>query len=194
MFPDVPTFKDKGYDVFPYGPLVQMAYVVAPANLPADVRTKLITAFRAAIQDPRFKEFAKKNAFLVDDLTGDALTKEVDSVADALGTVGGEGLQGPEKNKRQATPPCPSHIKTKATRLPIKKITCHVVAAPVAAALHLLARLALQDARHLPGRDRDRRRHRRLGRMLRALGRRQGLHRHPVQGRAWSAAIRSTSR
>ena len=87
MFPDVPTFKDKGYDVFPYGPVVQMAYVVAPAGLPADVRTKLLTAFRAAIQDPRFKEFAKKNAFLVDDLTGEALTKEVDSVAGALGTV-----------------------------------------------------------------------------------------------------------
>ncbi|MBR1125954.1 tripartite tricarboxylate transporter substrate binding protein [Bradyrhizobium lablabi] len=87
MFPDVPTFKDKGYDVFPYGPVVQMAYVVAPAGLPDDVRTKLISAFRAAIQDPRFKEFSKKNAFLVDDLTGDALTKEVDSVAAALGTV-----------------------------------------------------------------------------------------------------------
>jgi tripartite-type tricarboxylate transporter receptor subunit TctC len=87
MFPDVPTFKDKGFDVFPYGPVVQMAYVVAPANLPADIRTKLISAFRAAINDPRFVEFAKKNAFLVDDLTGDALTKEVDSVAVALGTV-----------------------------------------------------------------------------------------------------------
>jgi len=87
MFPDVPTFKEKGFDVFPYGPVVQMAYVVAPAGLPADVRTKLITAFRAAIQDPRFKEFSKKNAFLVDDLTGDALTKEVDSIATALGTV-----------------------------------------------------------------------------------------------------------
>jgi tripartite-type tricarboxylate transporter receptor subunit TctC len=87
MFPDVPTFKDKGYDVFPYGPVVQMAYVVAPANLPADVRTRLITAFRAAILDPRFKEFAKKNAFLVDDMTGDALTREVDNVAAALGAV-----------------------------------------------------------------------------------------------------------
>jgi tripartite-type tricarboxylate transporter receptor subunit TctC len=87
MFPDVPTFKDKGFDVFPYGPVVQMAYVVAPANLPADIRSKLISAFRAAIQDPRFKEFAKKNAFLVDDMTGDALTKEVDDVAASLGTV-----------------------------------------------------------------------------------------------------------
>jgi tripartite-type tricarboxylate transporter receptor subunit TctC len=87
MFPDVPTFKDKGYDVFPYGPVVQMAYVVAPANLPDDIRTKLITAFRSAIQDARFKEFAKKNAFLVDDVTGDVLTKEVDNVAAALGAV-----------------------------------------------------------------------------------------------------------
>jgi tripartite-type tricarboxylate transporter receptor subunit TctC len=87
MFPDVPTFKDKGYDVFPYGPVVQMAYIVAPANLPADIRSKLITIFRSAILDPRFKEFAKKNAFLVDDMTGDALTKEVDDVAAALGTV-----------------------------------------------------------------------------------------------------------
>jgi tripartite-type tricarboxylate transporter receptor subunit TctC len=87
MFPDVPTFKEKGHDVFPYGPVVQMAYVVAPANLPADVRTKLTTAFRNAIQDPRFKEFAKKNAFLVDDMTGDNLAKEVDAVAKAIGTV-----------------------------------------------------------------------------------------------------------
>ena len=87
MFPDVPTFKEKGYNVFPYGPVVQMAYVVAPANLPADVRTKLITAFRNAIQDPRFKDFAKKNAFLIDDMTGDDLTKEIDGVAKAIGTV-----------------------------------------------------------------------------------------------------------
>lgn len=87
MFPEVPTFKERGVDVFPYGPVVQMAYIVAPANLPEDVRAKLISAFTAAIQDPRFKEFAQKNAFLVDDLTGDKLTKEVDNVATALGTV-----------------------------------------------------------------------------------------------------------
>ena len=59
QFPDVPTFKDKGFDVFPYGPVVQMAYVVAPANLPADVRTKLITRsappspIRASRNSPR---------------------------------------------------------------------------------------------------------------------------------------------
>ena len=87
MFPDTPTFKEKGFDVFPYGPVVQMAYVVAPANIPVEARDRLIAAFRAAIQDPRFKEFAEKNAFVVDDMTGDALAKEVDSVASALGSV-----------------------------------------------------------------------------------------------------------
>ena len=87
MFPDVPTFKERGFDVFPYRPVVQMAYVVGPAGLPDDVRTKLVTAFRAAIQDPRFKEFAKKNVFLVDDLAGDALAREVDGVAIAIGKV-----------------------------------------------------------------------------------------------------------
>jgi tripartite-type tricarboxylate transporter receptor subunit TctC len=87
MFPDAPTFKEKGIDVFPYGPVVQMAYVVGPANLPDDVRNRLTTAFRSAIQDPRFKEFAKRNVFLVDDMTGDALAKEVDNVASAIGKV-----------------------------------------------------------------------------------------------------------
>jgi tripartite-type tricarboxylate transporter receptor subunit TctC len=87
MFPDVPTFKEQGIDVFPYGPVVQMAYVVAPANLPDDIRARLTTAFRAAIQDPRFKAFARTNAFLVDDVTGDALAKEVDQITAAIGTV-----------------------------------------------------------------------------------------------------------
>jgi tripartite-type tricarboxylate transporter receptor subunit TctC len=87
MLPDVPTFKEKGFDVFPYGPVVQMAYVVGPANLPADIRDRLIGAFRTAIQDPRFKEFAKKNVFLVDDMTGDALDKEVSDVSSSIDAV-----------------------------------------------------------------------------------------------------------
>jgi tripartite-type tricarboxylate transporter receptor subunit TctC len=87
LLPDVPTFKEKGFDVFPYGPVVQMAYVVAPAGLPKDVEARLTAAFRKAIADPRFKTFAEQNAFLTDDLTGEALTAEVDRVAQALGVV-----------------------------------------------------------------------------------------------------------
>lgn len=87
VFPDVPTMKEKGYDVFPYGPVVQMAYVVAPAKVPPDVRKKLIDAFEKAIQDPRFKAFAAENGVIVDNLTGDALDKEVAAVQKSLNAV-----------------------------------------------------------------------------------------------------------
>ena len=87
LFPDVPTFKERGIDVFPYGPVTQMAYIVAPAKLPREATERLTKAFRAAIADPRFKDFAEKNAFLVDDLTGEALTKEVEAVSQAISVV-----------------------------------------------------------------------------------------------------------
>jgi tripartite-type tricarboxylate transporter receptor subunit TctC len=87
QFPDVPTFKERGYDVFPFGPVVQMAYVVAPAKLPPEVRTKLIDGLSAAIGDQRFKDFAERNAFLIAPLTGDALTAEVDRVEQSIKVV-----------------------------------------------------------------------------------------------------------
>ena len=87
QFPDVPTFKERGYDVFPFGPVVQMAYVVAPAKLPPEVRAKLIDGFTAAIGDQRFKDFAERNAFLIAPLTGDALTAEVDQVEQSIKVV-----------------------------------------------------------------------------------------------------------
>lgn len=87
LFPNVPTFKERGVDVFPYGPVTQMAYIVAPAKLPREANERLTKAFRAAIADPRFKDFAEKNAFLVDDLTGDALAKEVEAVTQAISVV-----------------------------------------------------------------------------------------------------------
>ena len=87
QFPDVPTFKERGYDVFPFGPVVQMAYVVASAKLPPEVRTKLTDGFSAAIGDQRFKDFAERNAFLIAPLTGDALTAEVDRVEQSIKVV-----------------------------------------------------------------------------------------------------------
>ena len=87
QFPDVPTFKERGYDVFPFGPVVQMAYVVAPAKLSPEVRTKLTAAFGAAIGDQRFKDFAERNAFLIAPLTDDALAAEVDRVEQSIKVV-----------------------------------------------------------------------------------------------------------
>lgn len=88
VLPDVPTFKEKGYDIFPYGPLVQMAYVVGPAGLPEPVREKLVRVFEKAILSPTFKAFSEQNGFVVDGLSGHALEKEVLSVQNTLNDVG----------------------------------------------------------------------------------------------------------
>jgi tripartite-type tricarboxylate transporter receptor subunit TctC len=88
VMPDVPTFKEKGFDVFPHGPLVQMAYLAAPAKLPDDVRAKLTALFREAIQSPEFKAVAAQGGALVDDLTGPALEKEIESVEKSIAVVG----------------------------------------------------------------------------------------------------------
>ena len=88
VMPEVPTFKEKGLEVFPYGPLVQMAYLVAPANLPPAVADKLTALFRGAIQSAKFKAVAEQGGALVDDLTGAALGREIAAVEKSLGTVG----------------------------------------------------------------------------------------------------------
>ena len=87
VMPDVPTFKELGYDVFPYGPLVQMAYVVAPAGIPDDVRQKLVQLFSDAIESQEFKSFADQNGVVISPKKGDELTKEIDDVQNTLNTV-----------------------------------------------------------------------------------------------------------
>ncbi len=86
--PDVPTFKEKGFDVFPYGPLVQMAYIVAPAATPAAVRERLIAIFGKVIQSTKFKASAEDSGAVVDDLTGAALNREISNVQKSLNEVG----------------------------------------------------------------------------------------------------------
>jgi len=86
--PNVPTFKEKGYNVFPYGPLIQMAYLVAPAKTPPQVQERLIAIFSKAIQDPRFKSASEEGGASVDNLTGKALGKEIVDVANTLAVVG----------------------------------------------------------------------------------------------------------
>ena len=86
--PNIPTFKEKGYNVFPYGPLVQMAYLAAPAKTPPDIQEKLIAIFNKAIQDPRFKAASEDGGARVDSLTGKALGNEIVAVTNTLAVVG----------------------------------------------------------------------------------------------------------
>ena len=86
--PDVPTFKEKGFDIFPYGPLVQMAYIVTPVATPAPVRERLIAIFSKAIQSAKFKTSAEDSGAVVDDLTGVNLGREITNVQKSLNEVG----------------------------------------------------------------------------------------------------------
>ncbi len=87
VLPDVPTFKEKGHDVFPYGPVVQMAYIEAPAGLDPAVRKKLADAFEKALTSKQFTDFAAKNGFVVDPIRDAELDKEIEGVAAAIKQV-----------------------------------------------------------------------------------------------------------
>ena len=95
--PTVPTFKEKGYNVFPYGPLVQMAYLAAPAKTPPEIQEKLIAIFNKAIQDPRFRAASEEGGSRVDSLTGKALAAEVVAVTNTLAVVGKKVFTEPKK-------------------------------------------------------------------------------------------------
>ncbi len=75
--PNVPTFQEKGYDVFPYGLLEQICYLVGPANLPPDVAAKLTAIFKKVLKNPEYAKFAKDNGFTNSDISGNALRQKV---------------------------------------------------------------------------------------------------------------------
>jgi tripartite-type tricarboxylate transporter receptor subunit TctC len=90
QLPDVPTFAERGVDVFPHGPLVQMTYLAGPAGLTAPVREKISTAFGTVVRSPEFQKFADENGFLADGLSGEPLTRLIDGVQGAIKAVGGQ--------------------------------------------------------------------------------------------------------
>lgn len=77
MLPNVPTFQEKGHDVFPYGSLEQISYLLGPANLPADISTKLVSIFKKVLQNAEYGKFAKENGFTNSDVNSDTLQKKV---------------------------------------------------------------------------------------------------------------------
>ena len=51
LAPDLPTFREQGFDIV----LASLRGMAAPKGLPGDVRSKLITAFERAINEPKFQ-------------------------------------------------------------------------------------------------------------------------------------------
>lgn len=54
LAPDVPTFKEQGYDIN----LVSLRGLAAPKGLPADIRSRLVAATEKAIANPEFQKKA----------------------------------------------------------------------------------------------------------------------------------------
>jgi tripartite-type tricarboxylate transporter receptor subunit TctC len=87
VLPDVPTFAELDIDVFPYGPVVQMAYIDAPAGIDPEVRETLTRAFENALTSERFQSFAEEAGFQIDPVTGEELEAEIESISAAIAEV-----------------------------------------------------------------------------------------------------------
>lgn len=84
---DVPTFNEKGYNVFPYGPVEQVSFIAAPAGLKKEVRDKLSQIFREVIASEEFQEFSKTAGFVANPVTGQELDDYISDLSKALATV-----------------------------------------------------------------------------------------------------------
>ena len=87
VLPGVPTFKESGYNVFPYGPLKQISFIVAPAGIPEEIKPILVKAFTTAFNSPEFKKFCAENAVVAQPVSGKALDDEVNGVIKTLREV-----------------------------------------------------------------------------------------------------------
>ena len=56
LAPDVPTFKEQGFDM----EFASLRGIAAPKGLPADVRDRLVDAVAKAVADPEFQAKAKE--------------------------------------------------------------------------------------------------------------------------------------
>ena len=64
-YPDVPTYAELGFEY-----LRSVQAIIGPAGIPEDIRGKLETAFRKALEDPGFKEVMAKLQMEISDLAG----------------------------------------------------------------------------------------------------------------------------
>ncbi len=87
LFPDVPTFKEKGYNVFPYGEPVQSTFVAAPAGLDEEVKTKLGEIFQKAILNEEFQDFAKSMGIISEPIIGEELDIFIQDLEQSLKTI-----------------------------------------------------------------------------------------------------------
>ena len=84
VIPDVPTFAELGYDVFPYGDINMVSYIMAPKGLDPAIRAELADLFQKAISSPEFQKVAEESSFVANPITGDELDKYINGIFEGL--------------------------------------------------------------------------------------------------------------
>jgi len=78
--PDVPTFREKGYDLLNGAD----RGIAAPAGLEPDVLAKLVEASEKAVNDPEFQAFAKAQALPINFMPADTYKEYIDAYVEDL--------------------------------------------------------------------------------------------------------------
>jgi tripartite-type tricarboxylate transporter receptor subunit TctC len=82
-YPDVPTLKELGYDVY----LENMNGLVAPAGLPDEVYTYLHDHLKSAMETGTFKAFAARGDFEVTYMDGPTFGRAMQSMSNAIASA-----------------------------------------------------------------------------------------------------------
>lgn len=90
IFPEVPTFESLGYDVFRLGNIQQMAYVMGPKNMPAEVKDKIVEIFTGVCSSKEYKEFADGLGIQINLQSGDTFDKYIAEVYEGLSKASAE--------------------------------------------------------------------------------------------------------
>jgi tripartite-type tricarboxylate transporter receptor subunit TctC len=75
LLPDLPTMKEKGFNIV----VDQMRFVAVPPKVPDDVAAVLANAFKEAVKTPEHEKFLKDNYIERREMSGPELTKQIQS-------------------------------------------------------------------------------------------------------------------
>lgn len=87
MFPDVPTFEEKGLDLFVYGDLPLLSYIAGPKDLPENVVSKLTEALQSVLDSDEYASFAKEFGMTGPGMKGEELHKVIQVIQEAYDSV-----------------------------------------------------------------------------------------------------------
>jgi len=87
MFPDVPTFEEKGLDLFVHGDLPLLSYIAGPKDLPENVVLKLTKAFSDVVVSEEYASFAREYGMTGSGMKGEELHAVIQVIQDAYDSV-----------------------------------------------------------------------------------------------------------